>query len=156
MANLNKVFLIGNLTRDPELRYTPNGTAVVEFGMAMNRTWSRAGGEKQEEACFVDVQAWARQAEVISEYCAKGRPLFVEGRLKLDSWEGKDGQRRSKLRIVVENFQFLGSRGGNQGRGNAAPREGGQNAAPPSAESGAPPADNASGGQFQIDDDIPF
>jgi len=156
MANLNKVFLIGNLTRDPELRYTPNGTAVVEFGMAMNRTWSRPGGEKQEEVCFVDVQAWARQAEVISEYCAKGRPLFVEGRLKLDSWEGKDGQRRSKLRIVVENFQFLGSRSDSQGRGNSSPGQGRQNAAPPSAASAPPPSDGASDGQFQVDDDIPF
>ena len=107
MANLNKVFLIGNLTRDPELRYTPNGTAVTDFGMAINRVRKGQDGERREEVCFIDVTAWARQAEVIAEHCRKGRQLFVEGRLQLDSWEGQDGQKRTKLRVVAEAFQFL-------------------------------------------------
>jgi single-strand DNA-binding protein len=110
MANFNKVFLIGNLTRDPELKYTPNGTAVAEFGMATNRSYTSASGEKKEEVCFVDVSVFGRRAEVINEYMAKGRPLFLEGRLKFDQWETADGQRRSKLRVVGENFEFLGRR----------------------------------------------
>ena len=107
MANLNKVMLMGNVTRDIELRYTPGGTAVTDFGIAVNRAWKGADGEKHEEVCFVDVTAWAKQAELISQYCRKGRQLFVEGRLQLDSWEGQDGQKRSKLRVVLEGFQFL-------------------------------------------------
>jgi single-strand DNA-binding protein len=112
MANLNKVFLMGNLTRDPELRYTPGGTAVADFGMAINRTWKSQEGEKREEVCFVDVTAWAKQAELIAQHFRKGRPIFVEGRLQLDSWEGQDGQKRSKLRVVLERFQFIGARPG--------------------------------------------
>ena len=121
MANVNKVFLIGNLTRDPELRYTPQGTAVGEFGIAINRQWKGPNGEKKEEVCFVDCQAWARGAEIISEYCKKGSSLFVEGRLKLDSWEGKDGQKRSRMRVVVENFQFLGAPTGRRAPAEGAP-----------------------------------
>ena len=166
MANLNKVFLIGNLTRDPELRYTPSGTAVVEFGMAMNRRWGGGqGGEKREETCFVDVQAWARSAEVISEYCKKGQPLFVEGRLQLNTWEGKDGQKRSRMRVVVENFQFLGAPSG-RGGGNAAGTKPAPKKSPTppaeaqpdeSSESDAPPPSDApQEGEYQIDDDIPF
>jgi len=117
MANFNKVFLIGNLTRDPELRYTPNGTAVVDLGMAVNRTWTSQGGERREETCFVTLRAWARSAEVISEYCRKGRPLFVEGHLRTDSWEGRDGQKRSKLVVVVDRFQFLGGPRPDEGPG---------------------------------------
>src|SRR3989304_2872954 len=109
MANYNKVILFGNLTRDPELRYTPNGTAVADVGIAINRAWTNQGGEKKEETCFVDMQAWARNAEVISEYCRKGSPLFVEGRLRQDTWEGRDGQKRSRLLVVVERFQLIGS-----------------------------------------------
>jgi len=155
MANLNKVFLIGNLTRDPELRYTPSGMAVVDFGMAVNRRWKGQDGERRDEVCFVDVQAWGRQAELISEYCRKGRSLFVEGRLTYDSWEGKDGQRRSRLRVTVENFQFLGDSGG--GQGGRAGRRRAERAAEPAAQSGKtqdggePPA-----ADYQIDDDIPF
>ncbi|MHC5077631.1 MAG: single-stranded DNA-binding protein, partial [Planctomycetota bacterium] len=114
MANLNKVFLIGRLTRDPELRYTQTGTAVAEFGLAVNRNYTTAAGEKREETTFVDVIVWQRKAEVICEYMSKGRPIFVEGRLELDKWETKDGQKRSKLRVVADNFQFLG---GGPGRG---------------------------------------
>ena len=176
MANVNKVFLIGNLTRDPELRYTPQGTAVGEFGLAINRQWKGPNGEKKEEVCFVDCQAWARGAEIISEYCKKGSSLFVEGRLKLDSWEGKDGQKRSRMRVVVENFQFLGAP-----TGRRAPAEGGAAAGPagggqapsqpprgrpraaepesPPADAGggdAPPAPAPEGGQFKVNDEIPF
>ena len=122
MASLNKVFLMGNLTRDPELRYTPSGTAIANFGLAINRRFKGKDGDTREDTCFVDVDAWARQAEVISEYCRKGRPLFIEGRLQLDSWQTKDGQKRSKLKVVLENFQFIGGRGEGQGSG---PRGGG-------------------------------
>jgi len=112
MPNLNKVFLMGNLTRDPELRYTPNGTAVADIGLAVNRKWRGKDGETREETLFVDITAWARSAEIICEYMRKGRALFVEGRLQLDTWEAQDGSKRSKMRVVVENFQFLDSRGG--------------------------------------------
>jgi single-strand DNA-binding protein len=177
MANLNKVFLIGNLTRDPELRYTPQGTAVAEFGLAINRQWKGPNGEKKEEVCFVDCQAWARPAEVISEYCKKGSSLFVEGRLKLDSWESKDGQKRSRMRVVVENFQFLGAPAGRrapaEGAAAAGPggREPGSSQAPrgrPRAaepeglqadDSGTeepPPNSAPEGGQFKGNDEIPF
>ncbi len=175
MANVNKVFLIGNLTRDPELRYTPQGTAVGEFGLAINRQWKGPNGEKKEEVCFVDCQAWARGAEIISEYCKKGSSLFVEGRLKLDSWEGKDGQKRSRMRVVVENFQFLGAPTGRrppaEGGPGPAGREPGSSQGPrgrprapepegPHVEAeGAdePPPDSApEGGPFKVNDEIPF
>jgi single-strand DNA-binding protein len=112
MASLNKVMLIGNVTRDPELRYTPKGTAVSEVGLAVNRRY-RIEDEVREETTFVDVTFWGRQAETINQYLKKGNPFFVEGRLQLDSWEDKaSGQKRSKLRVVGENFQFLGGGGG--------------------------------------------
>ena len=111
MANLNRVLLIGNLTRDPEVRYTPKGTAVTEIGLAVNRVYSGEDGEKKEEVTFVDVTLWARQAEVAGQYLKKGRPVFIEGRLQLDSWDDKQtGQKRSRLRVVAENLQLLGSR----------------------------------------------
>ncbi len=110
MASLNKVFLIGNLTRDPELRYTPSGTAVADLAMAVNRRYTTASGEKKEETCFVDITLWARRAEVASQYLKKGSPLFIEGRLHLDKWE-TDGQKRSKLKVVAQNFQFIGASG---------------------------------------------
>jgi single-strand DNA-binding protein len=111
MANLNRVLLIGNLTRDPEVRYTPKGTAVTEIGLAVNRIYSGEDGEKKEEVTFVDVTLWARQAEVAGQYLKKGRPVFIEGRLQLDSWDDKQtGQKRSRLRVVAENLQLLGSR----------------------------------------------
>src|ERR1700680_1364611 len=111
MANLNRVLLIGNLTRDPELRYTPKGTAVAEIGLAVNRIYSGEDGEKKEETTFVDVTLWARQAEIAGQYLKKGRPVFIEGRLQLDSWDDKQtGQKRSRLRVVAESIQLLGSR----------------------------------------------
>lgn len=111
MANLNKVFLMGNLTRDPELSYTPAGAAICKFGMAINRIWKAKDGEKQEEVTFVDLEAWARTAEVIAEHCRKGSAILVEGRLHFSQWEGKDGQKRSKLTVTVEGFQFVGAKG---------------------------------------------
>ena len=113
MANYNKVLLMGNLTRDPELRYLQSGSAVVNFGLAVNRKYrNRSTQEMVEETTFVDIEGWGQQAETFSRYMSKGRPVFVEGRLRLDSWEAKDGQKRSKLRVVMENFQFVGGPAG--------------------------------------------
>src|SRR5438045_3276306 len=123
MANFNKVILAGNLTRDPELRYTPQGTAIARFTLAVNRTWKSESGESKEEVSFIDVDAWARQAEVIAQYVKKGRPLLVEGRLKQDTWEDKNThQKQSKIRVVLENFQFLGDGQRNDAGGASAPR----------------------------------
>ena len=111
MASFNKVILLGNLTRDPEVRYTPKGTAVTEFGMAVNRVYTAENGEKREEATFVDVTLWGRTAEIAGEYLKKGRPVFIEGRLQLDTWDDKQsGQKRSKLKVVGEGLQLIGSR----------------------------------------------
>lgn len=110
MASYNKVLLMGNLTRDPEVRYTPKGTAIGNLGLAVNRTWTTDTGEQREEVTFVDIEVWGRQAETSKEYLSKGRPVFVEGRLRLDSWEDKEsGQKRNKLKVVAERVQFLGS-----------------------------------------------
>src|SRR6056297_1927164 len=107
MPNLNKVMLIGNLTRDPEVRYTPKGSAVTDIGLAINRNYTLDDGQRREETTFVDVTFWGRQAEVLGEYMKKGRPLYVEGRLNLDQWEDKNtGQARTKLKVVGEGFQF--------------------------------------------------
>jgi single-strand DNA-binding protein len=163
MRGFNKVILMGNLTRDPQLKYLPSQTAVVEFGLAMNRKWKTPQGEDRDEVCFVDCSAFGKQAEVINQYCTKGKPLFIEGRLKYDQWEDKQGGgKRSKMTVVVENFQFLGGPGG--GAGGPEDAEGGER--PPSRAPSRPPA--PSGGnrpapqppygeeqKFQ-DDDIPF
>jgi len=111
MANLNKVLLLGNVTRDPEVRYTPKGSAVCDLGVAVNRAYTTDSGEKREEVTFVDVTLWGRTAEVASEYLKKGRPVFVEGRLQMDTWDDKQtGQKRTRLRVVAENMQLLGGR----------------------------------------------
>lgn len=156
MASLNKVFLMGNLTRDPELRVTPKGTPICQFGLAVNRQFKDDSGQTRDETTFVDIEAWGRQGETISKYCTKGRPLFVEGRLKLDTWDDKTtGQKRSKMRIVLENFQFLGGREGGPAGASGATDEGvdqtPERSAPPprSAPKPAAPAEN-------IDEDIPF
>ena len=109
MPNLNRVMLMGNLTRDPELRYTPNNTAVAKIGLAVNRKWKSQSGEQQEEVTFIDCEAWGRTAETINEHLRKGRPIFIEGRLKLDQWQDKDGNNRSKLKVTVERFEFVDS-----------------------------------------------
>ncbi len=154
MANLNRVLLIGNLTRDPELRVTPKGSSICQFGLAVNRTFKDASGQQREETTFVDIEAWGRQGEVISKYCTKGRPLFVEGRLRFDSWEDKNtGQKRSRLSVVLENFQFIGGRGDEQGGGGPS---GGGDSAPrsstPPARQPAPPA----AAEDNLDEDVPF
>jgi single-strand DNA-binding protein len=120
MASFNKVFLMGNLTRDPQVKHLPSQTVVAEFGLAVNRRYKDGQGNPKEEVAFVDCTAFGRQAETISQYCAKGKPLFVEGRLKFDTWDDKaGGGKRSKLTVVVENFQFLGK--SDEGGGQAAP-----------------------------------
>jgi single-strand DNA-binding protein len=117
MANFNKVILAGNLTRDPQLSYMPSGSGVCEFGMAINRKWRTQNGEMKDDVCFVDLRAFGKQAETLNQYMNKGKPILVEGRLKFDQWEGKDGAKRSKLYVVVENFQFLGAPGGERSGG---------------------------------------
>jgi len=151
MANLNKVMLIGNLTRDPELRFLPSGTPVCEMGLAVNRTWTDQQGERKEQVCFVDLTAFGRQAETLGQYMRKGRPLFVEGRLDYQSWDGPDGAKRSKLKVVVENFQFLGSRSDGPAAGPGGPREGAGEQAPTYSASRT-----ASSGPAVDEDDIPF
>ena len=151
MASYNKVMLLGNLTRDPEVKYTPKGSAVADIGLAVNRTYTTDGGEKREETTFVDVTMWGRQAEIAGEYLKKGRPLFVEGRLQLDTWDDKQtGQKRSKMRVVCENFQMLGSRDGG-GEGGGGGGGGGR-----SSGGGSRPAKSAPAAEESSDDDIPF
>lgn len=160
MANLNKVMLIGNLTRDPELRHTPKGTAVSEISLAINRKWTNEQGQKQEETTFVEVTLWGRQAEVVQQYVTKGSPIYIEGRLQLDSWDDKEsGKKRTKLRVIGESFEFLSNKsgatgggspqGGGNGGGNYSPAPQ-QRSGPPQGASAAPADD------FQEDDDIPF
>jgi len=152
MPNYNKVILMGNLTRDPEVRYTSGGTAIAKLGMAINRTWTNKEGQKQEETTFVDVDAFGRQAEVIGQYLKKGRPVMIEGRLKLDQWDDKQtGAKRSKLGVVLEGFQFLDSRG--EGGGGGGEYSGGSSA--PSSGGGGASAQGG-GGNFTEDDDVPF
>src|ERR1700720_438922 len=123
MANFNKVILAGNLTRDPELRYTPKGTAIAKIGLAINRTWKSESGENREEVTFVEVDAFGRQAEVIGQYLKKGRPILVEGRLRYETWEDKQtNAKRSKLGVVLESFQFLDSGRPDAAGGSDAPR----------------------------------
>lgn len=147
MASFNKVILAGNLTRDPELRYTPKGTAVARLTLAVNRTYSSEGGEKKEEVSFVDIDAWGRQAEVIAQYMKKGRPLLVEGRLKQDTWEDKNTkQKQSKLKVVLETFSFIDS---NRGDGGGSPT-------PQRATAAAPAPETAEGDAPPESDDVPF
>ncbi|HIG81683.1 MAG TPA: single-stranded DNA-binding protein [Verrucomicrobiales bacterium] len=165
MPNYNKVILMGNLTRDPEVKYTSGGTAIAKLGMAINRTWTNKEGQKQEETTFVDVDAFGRQAEVIGQYLKKGRPVMIEGRLKLDQWDDKQtGQKRSKLGVTLEGFQFLDSGGGGGGAGGGG---GGGYQSQSSggggyqSQSNAPAASttsssNASAANIPEDDDVPF
>lgn len=177
MASFNKVLLMGNLTRDPQLRYLPNSqTAVCEFGLASNRKYKTSSGEDREEVLFVDCTAWGRQGEVINQWCQKGKPIFVEGHLKLDTWEDKSGGgKRSKISVVVDNFQFLGGRedagggsgGGGAGRESAShggsdeydqrPQRGGARGAPQPAAAGRQAAEQPFDDQEQFgEEDIPF
>ncbi|NQT46429.1 MAG: single-stranded DNA-binding protein [Candidatus Omnitrophica bacterium] len=128
-SSLNKVFLMGNLTRDPELRYIPSGTAVATFGLAVNRRYTSATGEKKEDVAFLRIVVWGRRAEVCGEYLSKGSPIFVEGRLQSRSWEGNDGVKRSTVEIVADNIQFLGrGKGAPSNTGAGASSQGGSQA----------------------------
>jgi single-strand DNA-binding protein len=161
MASLNKVMIIGNLTRDPEIKYTPKGTAIADIGLAVNRNYTTESGEKREEVTFIDVTLWGRVAEIVGEYCKKGRPLFVEGRLQLDTWDDKaTGQKRSKLKVVGDNIQLLGGKEGGGGggggeysepRGESRPQS--RPASRPAPPQKRPPADPDLDGP---EDDIPF
>lgn len=148
MASFNKVMLMGNLTRDIELRHTSGNMAVANIGLAVNRRFKTQSGEQRDETTFVDCEAWGRTAEVMAQYLSKGRPVFIEGRLKLDSWQDQQGQNRSKLRVVVENFQFIDAGGaggpGGGGGGGGGSRQYSQGA---SQNDDLPPI---------TDDDIPF
>jgi single-strand DNA-binding protein len=157
-ASYNKVILVGNLTRDPELRYTPSGTAVTEIGLAVNDRRKNANGEWVDETTFVDITLWARQAEVASEYLTKGSNVLIEGRLKLDSWENNEGQKRSKLKVVGERMQMLGAPKGSGGGGRGAgsqPHDDESEYGGPSESYGGPSVPAASS-KRPPDDDIPF
>jgi single-strand DNA-binding protein len=161
MANLNKVMLMGNLTRDPEVRYTPKGTAVAELGLAINRVYTADNNEKREETTFVDVTFWGRTAEIAGEYLKKGRPVFIEGRLQLDTWDDKQtGQKRSKLKVIGEAMQFIGGRGEGGGGGGGGESEGGGGGGgrPPQSRPARPPAQKppADPDLEPEEDDIPF
>ena len=155
MASFNKVILMGNLTRDPELRYTPKGTAIAKVGLAVNRVWTNEAGEKKEEVTFVDVDIFGRTAENVGQYMRKGRPMLVEGRLKLDQWDDKQtGQKKSKLGVVAETVQFLGSAPG-AGEGGAPAAPAAPRAPRPAAAASAPAAE-AGDSEPPHDDDVPF
>src|SRR3954467_13289461 len=158
MAYLNKVFLIGNLTRDPELRVTPKGTAICQFGIAVNRQFKDESGATRDETTFVDIEAWGKQGELVSKYLSKGSLAMVEGRLKLDQWEDKtSGQKRSKIKVVLDNVQFLSTRGSSGG--GTSPASSGEGIdqtnpdrhSPPPRSGGAKPAP-----QENLDEDVPF
>ena len=172
MSSFNKVILMGNLTRDPEMRYTPSGMAIAKIGLAVNRKWYNEARELQEEVTFIDVDAFGKRAETIGQYLKKGRPIFVEGRLRLDQWEDKQtGQKRSRLGVVLENFQFLDSGQSREGGSPPSPRRASadiepqrppSNQLPPSTQpqrfhqppNQPPPTD--SGPPPEEDDDVPF
>ena len=158
MASFNKVILVGNLTRDPELRYTPKGTAIAKIGLAVNRVWTNEAGEKKEEVTFVDVDVFGRTAENVGQYMRKGRPMLVEGRLRLDQWDDKQtGQKKSRLGVVADTVQFLGSPTGGEGSpppSRPAARPTPTPSAPPPAP--APAAEPVEGDGPPESDDVPF
>jgi len=156
MANLNKVMIIGNVTRDPEVKYTPKGSAVTDLGIAVNRTY-KVGEERKEEVTYIDVTLWGRLAEIAGEYCRKGKPVYIEGRLQLDSWEDKaSGQKRSKLRVVGEEMQLLGPKmGGSSGGGEEEYSERPARREQPSSGGGFSRGSAPSQPQIE-EDDIPF
>jgi single-strand DNA-binding protein len=152
MASLNKVMLIGNVTRDPEVKYTPKGSAVADLGLAINRNYTNQTGEKVEEVTYVDVELWGRLAEIAGEYAKKGRSIFIEGRLRIDSWEDKQsGQKRNRLKVVGEVLQLLGSRPGGQSGAVAADFEGEASGSRPPRPASTRPSQSE-----PADDDIPF
>ena len=162
MANVNKVILIGNVTRDPEVKFTSKGSAVADLGLAINRNYTLDNGEKREETTFVDVELWGRLAEIAGEYAKKGRPVYIEGRLRMDTWDDKaSGQKRSRMKVVLEQFQFLGDGRGGGGAGGGAPSSPGEfdqtggsspeRHSPPPRSSAPKPA-----AQENLDEDVPF
>ncbi len=157
MPSFNKVILLGNLTRDPETRVTQNGLTICKLGMAVSRVFSTREGERKEETSFVDIDAFGKQAEVITKYMRKGKPLMVEGRLKLDQWETDDGQKRNKLKVVLENFQFVGGRDDNSEGGGSS---GYDESSPPKRSAPESSGDQGGGGGGNsgdvLDDDVPF
>jgi single-strand DNA-binding protein len=153
MASFNKVILVGNLTRDPELRYTPKGMAIAKFGLAINRVWKNEAGESKEEVTFVDIDSFGRQAETIAKYLKKGSPFLVEGRLRLDQWDDKQtGQKRSRLGVVLEGFQFLG--GGTRSEGDRSAPAPAPAAAPAAHTDGPTPPEPEP--PTPEEDDVPF
>ena len=149
MASFNKVILAGNLTRDPEMRYTPKGTAVASFTLAVNRRWKSETGEQKEEVSFIDIESFGRQAEIVSQYLKKGRPFLVEGRLRQDTWEDKNThQKQSKIRVVLEGFSFIDTKGPDAGAPAAS-----RPAAAPAAAAPAPAEPEAAEPEH---DDVPF
>ena len=157
MASFNKVILMGNLTRDPELRVTPKGTAVCQLGLAVNSVYKDREGNSKEEVTFVDIDVFGRQAEVIAKYMSKGRPLLVEGRLKLDSWESKEGEKRNKLKVVLENFQFVGARGEGSGGGDSGGGSSyGDESAPPPRTASRGAGASAKPSANVDEEDVPF
>lgn len=148
MASFNKVILVGNLTRDPELRSTPNGTSVCRFALAVSRQFRNSDGSAREEVCFVEVDSFGKQAETIARYMVKGRPILVEGRLRLDQWESQNGEKRSRLMVVAESFQFLGN---NRSDGDNFDNEGNSSR----AEKAAPKSEKFDEGN-DVDEEIPF
>jgi len=160
MASFNKVILVGNLTRDPELRYTPKGTAIAKIGVAVNRVWTNEAGEKKEEVTFVDVDVFGRTAENVGQYMRKGRPILIEGRLRLDQWDDKQtGQKKSRLGVVAETVQFLGSPTGAApagGDGGTPPSRPARPAPAPSAPPPAPAPEPVEGDGPPESDDVPF
>lgn len=154
-ASYNKVFLMGNLTRDPETRVTPGGLTITKLGLAVNRRYRTKEGEQREETTFVDIDAFGAQAETIQKYCTKGSGLFVEGRLRLDQWQDKtSGENRSKLGVVLDNFQFIGGRGADSDSRVGDSGEGYTQSSPPKRAS-RPAAPAAAADEFS-DDDVPF
>jgi single-strand DNA-binding protein len=159
MPSLNKVLLMGNLTRDPELRVTPKGTPICQFSLAINRQFKMESGESREEVIYVDIEAWGKQGETIAKYCTKGKPLYVEGRLRLDQWEDKNTkEKRSRMKVVLEQFQFLGDGRGASAAGDA-PEGGHGPARAASQASYSPPPRSSPPKQASLenlDEDVPF
>ncbi len=157
MASYNKVILMGNLTRDPEMKYLPSGTAIANFGIAMNERYTdRQTGEQRENVCFVDVEAWDRQAEVVNEYFSKGSPIFLEGSLKFDSWETPEGEKRSRLKVRLLRFQFIGGRQDGDEVGGGYTQATPPDSTPMEGQSDQVSNASAGGSDTSTDDDIPF
>ncbi|MEI8294260.1 MAG: single-stranded DNA-binding protein [bacterium] len=157
MANVNKVILIGNVTRDPEVKFTSKGSAVTDIGLAINRNYTLDNGEKREETTYVDVELWGRLAEIAGEYAKKGRPIYIEGRLRMDTWEDKaSGQKRSRMKVVGENLQLLGTRTGGSSPTGGSEHESYESSAPAARRPATQPAQRQAPSSPEPDDDIPF